>query len=141
MEFSDDDDYEKQLFHMLNLAEKEFEDIKVILNYLKINEYEELLKEMLITIIKNPSLNKRRKKEYSDFVNSLKNKSSLIQKKLFLYQVILKLSNDFKKDNSFDDLGNNKLEFKSSFNINWNEVNESLKILYACLEKDNGKKK
>ena len=53
-----------------------------------------------------------------------------MQKTLFLFQAILKLSNDFKKDNSLETLGNNEIEFATSINIDWSLVNKPLKDLY-----------
>ena len=140
MEFSDEDDYEHQLMNMLNLAENEFNNLKDILKSTTIKKYEEEAKSVLQIILKTPNLNKTRTKDYSNFLDSLTSEYSLEQKKLFLYQIILKLSNDFKKDNALDDLGKDSVKFESSLNIDWNQVNLSLKDLYNFLELNNGKK-
>ena len=140
MEFAEEDDYEQQLITMLNLAENEFKNLKDIFKLINIDEYEEKVKSVLNIILKTSNLNKSRKKDYSNFLDSLNSKCSSEQKKLFLFQIILKLSNDFKKDNSLDDLGKKNVKFNSSLNIDWNQVNASLKGLYDFLELHNGKK-
>ena len=139
MDFSDDDDYGKQLSNILELTENEFNDIKYDLNSLKIDAQQNIVKEMLLTILKNSSLNNNRKRIYMDFLKGLDSQSSPAQKKLLLYQITLKLFNDFKKDNSAVDLGKN-IKFKSSLDIDWSEVNHSLSTCYSQLEEDNGKR-
>ena len=140
MQFCDEDDYEKQLISMLNLAENEFKNQKDFLKLINIGGYEKKVINVLDIILKSSNLNKSRKKHYSNFIDSLNSKCSLEQKKLFLFQIILKLSNDFKKDNSLEDLGKEDVEFISSLNIDWNQVNSSLKELYNFLELNNGKR-
>lgn len=140
MVFSKDDDYEKQLLNMLNAAENEYNDIKITLNSLKIENNENIIKKMLDVIINSDNLNRLRLKQYNKFIEDLNSKISLPQKKLLLYQVILKIINDFKKDNSLNDLGKNDVKFNSSLNINWIDFHKSLKICYDDMERDNGKK-
>ncbi len=140
IEFSEADDYEQQLITMLNLAKKEFKDLKNSFKLINIVGCEKEVKIVLDTILKTPNLNKSRIKDYSNFIASLNSKCSLEQKKLFLFQIILKLSNDFKKDNSLEDLGKDNVKFNSSLNVDWNQINSSLKELYDFLELNNGKK-
>lgn len=140
MIFTEDDDYENQLVNMLNVAELNYNDIKELINSTDIDVTEDEVKEILTSIIKNPELKKTRLKQYSEFNNALGSDSSPEQRKLLLYQIILKISNDFKKDNSLDDLGKSNIEFTSSLNINWNLINKQLKIVYDYMEKNNGKK-
>lgn len=140
IKFTESDDYEQQLLNMLNIAESEYKDIELKLNSLNIDDYEDTVKEILNYIINMDNLKKRRLKEYTEFINTLNHKISTIQKKLLLYKIILKLSNDFKKDNSLNNLGETTVDFASSDNINWSQVSKSLKILYDNLEKDGGKK-
>lgn len=140
IKFTESDDYEQQLLNMLNIAESEYKDIELKLNSLNIDDCEDTVKEILNYIINMDNLKKRRLKEYTEFINTLNHKISTIQKKLLLYKIILKLSNDFKKDNSLNNLGETTVDFASSDNINWSQVSKSLKILYDNLEKDGGKK-
>lgn len=138
LNFLKEDDYDKQLQNMLNSVENEFNDIKCILDSSNMDINQMILEEILLTILGNPNLNNNRKTVYNNFVNSLKSESSSTQKKLLFYQITLKLFNDFKKDNSRDDLGKD-IEFKSSLNVNWSEVSHSLSSCYSQLEDDNGK--
>lgn len=140
MKFSDEDDYEQQLISMLTLAENEFIDLKNIFKLINISSHEKKARSVLEILLKTINLNKSRLKDYSKFIDSLNSPCSAEQKKLFLFQIILKLSNDFKKDNSLDDLGKENVKFNSSLNIDWNQVNFSLKELYDFLESNNGKK-
>ena len=138
--FTEDDDYENQLVNMLNVAELNYNDIKELINSTDIDVTENEVKEILTSIIKTPKLKKTRLKQYSEFNNALNSDSSPEQRKLLLYQIILKISNDFKKDNSLDDLSKSNIEFTSSLNINWNIINKQLKMVYNNMEKNNGKK-
>ena len=138
--FNENDDYEQQLLNMLNIAKNEYDDIELELNSLNINNHEDTVREILNSIISMDDVKNRRLKEYTDFIDTLNQELSLTQRKLFLYRIILKLSNDFKKDNSLNDLGEDNVTFTSSDNINWSQVNKSLGLLYNNLEKDSGKK-
>ena len=133
------DAYQKQLLDMLNLTEVNFKDIKTNLSSLNIHQRKNDIKNIVSNILTKGNLNKSRQKHYTNFLNELNSDMSLIQLNLLLYQIILKLSNDFKRDNSLEDLGNNNISFTSSCGIDWSEINEPLKICYDELEKDNGK--
>lgn len=132
------DAYQKQLLDMLNLTEVNFNDIKTDLSSLNIHQKKNDVENIVSNILKG-NLNKSRQNHYTNFLNELNSDMSLIQLNLLLYQIILKISNDFKRDNSLEDLGNNNISFTSSCGIDWSEINESLKICYDELEKDNGK--
>ena len=140
MEFSNDDDYEQQLVNMLDLAIDEFTNLKSDFNSININNQDEKVKDILNTILNMKNVAKSRIKDYSNFIDSLRSDCSPQQKKLFLLQIILKLSNDFKKDNSLDDLGKDDVKFTSSLNIDWNKVTKPLKESYDFMEINNGKK-
>ena len=134
------DNYVQQLFDMLNLTEVNFDDIKNDLDSLNIHKRKNEIKSIISNILTTGNLNKSRFKHYSDFLKELNSDISLTQLNLLSYQIILKLSNDFKRDNSLEDLGNNDISFISSCGIDWSEIHESLKVLYDELEEDNGKK-
>lgn len=141
MEFSDDDiDYENQLIVMLTAAESEYLTIKNKLDESIIDDYEDETINILNRILTNKNLNKTRVIVFNDFLDSLKLDLSKTQKKLYLYRIILKLTNDFKRDNPIEDLGKTDVDFNSSVNINWLEVSEHLKIMYDIYENENGAK-
>lgn len=54
-------------------------------------------------------------------------------------KLILKITNDFKKDNSLDALGTND-DLVSFDGIEWNFISQDLKNLYDSFEKIGGKK-
>lgn len=139
LDFSEDDDYEKQLSNMISAAESEYYNVKEIIDSIDILNFEIVIKNILKSILSNSNLKKTRVKQFNDFINQLDIKCSLTQKKLLIYRIILKLSNDFKKDNSLKDLGKNG-NFNSSYNIDWNLVQNDLNVLYNNFESNNGKK-
>lgn len=139
-EAQNQDNYVKQLSDMLELTEVNFEDIKNDLDSSNIHLRKNEIKKILSNILTTGNLNRSRLKHYTTFSNELNSDISLTQLNLLLYQIILKLSNDFKRDNSLDDLGNTDITFISSCGIDWTEINEPLKVCYDELEKENGKK-
>ncbi|WP_295592618.1 DNA cytosine methyltransferase [uncultured Methanobrevibacter sp.] len=136
----EDDEYKKQLLNMLNHAESEFHEIENNLKLVDIDKYEKCLKKILKYIIKTSDLKKLRKKQYTEFFNNINSDLSDSQKKLLIFRIILKLINDFKKDNSFDDLHKTDVEFVSTNNIPWSTFNTELKVLYDDMENFNGKR-
>lgn len=131
-----EDVYKTQLSNMIDEAIKEFhiavEKIKILPNP------DGKIKDVLTTIVAMEEIKKARKKEYEKFLSELGTGSD-IQSTFREFQIILEVCNDFKKDNSLDELGND-IEFKSSDGINWKDVSKSLKTLYERLEKYDGKK-
>ena len=136
----DDDEYEKQLLDMLNSAEYEFDDINNKLKSVDINKYDNDLKKILKDIIETPDLKKLRKKQYTEFYDNINSEISDSQKKLLIFRIILKLVNDFKKDNSLENLHKTDIEFESSNNIPWSAFNVTLNVLYEDMESFNGKR-
>ena len=136
----DDDEYEKQLLNMLNSAEYEFDEIDDKLKSVDIDRYENDLKKILKNIIETPDLKKLRKKQYTEFYDDFNSEMSDSQKKLLIFRIILKLINDFKKDNSLDDLHKTDIEFESNNNIPWSIFNVTLNELYENMESFNGKR-
>lgn len=136
----DDDEYEKQLLDMLNSAECEFEDIITNLKSVDIDKHETSLKKILKDIIETPDLKKLRKKQYIEFYNDLNSDMNNSQKKLLIFRIVLKLINDFKKDNSLENLDRTDIKFESSNNIPWSKFNIELNVLYEDMESFNGKR-
>ena len=140
MEFSEDDSYELQLLNMLQLAEGEYADLKEVLDNLNIENRISVIKNMLKNIIDSSDLNKSRLNLFNEFIDNLdSDKCSLIEKKLILLQVILKLINDFKRENSLDDLGKEDIEFNSRYDVDWGPISKSLKDMRDFLEDNKGR--
>lgn len=140
MDFSDEDDpYELQLVNMLNVAEMEYNKFKKDLDLLDMGNVIDIVKIILKNILKSSDLNKNRLKKYNEFLCGFDSNCSLTQKKLILFQSIKKLLDDFKKDNSLEDLSKKDVKFVSQFGINWSNTN-SLKLIFDFIEKNNGRK-
>ena len=130
------DIYKEQLIGMLKEANIEYDAVMGKISTLNSNV--EIIKEILIDIVNMKTVKNTRIKEYKEFLSSLNNGSE--KQKLFKeQQIILEIANDFKKDNSLDNLGETR-EFLSVDGIEWNVVSEKLKYLYDYLEVCDGKK-
>lgn len=140
MNFSEDNSYKLQILNMLNLAKLEYKDLKETLDSLNVQNKDIILKEMLKNIIENAALNKERLNLFNHFIDTLNSESSSTQKKFILLQVILKLTNDFKRENYLEDLGKEDIEFFSKYDVNWSKFSKSLKNMYDFLEDNYGRK-
>lgn len=94
-----EDLYKNQLSSMLDEAVAEFHNIVKVLE--KMPVFDDLVQQVLIKIISMDSLKASRKKEYSKFLVEL-GTGSTIQSIFREFQVILKIFNDFRKDNDLD---------------------------------------
>ena len=131
-----DDLYKNQLSNMLDEATTEFKEIETRISELPM--YDESVKALLETILTMDTLKAVRKKEYKKFYSEI-GKGSFFQSVFRELEIILQISNDFKKDNSLKDLGK-ELDFKSSDGIDWKLISKDLHSLYERLEAIEGKK-
>ena len=128
--------YKDQLIAMLKEAITEYDGIVSAIQ--KQDPAPDGLNDILNRITASSEVKKARLKEYNQFKNELNNGSS--EQQLFRrMQIILEVANDFKKDNSLNDLGEEK-DFSSSDEIDWKPISPALKMLYDYLESCNGKK-
>ena len=141
MEFSEDDSYELQLLNMLHVAEREYNELQNVLDDLNIENRINILINLLKDIIASSNLNKTRFDLFNSFINNLNSDDySLTEKKLIMLQAILKLVNDFKRENSLEDLGKEDVEFTSKYDIDWDSINKLLKDMHIFLEENNGRR-
>lgn len=131
-----DELYKEQLESMLLEAQNEYEQLKIQLN--SIVEFSKDTEKIIDTIIAQEGLKKAKIKEYTKLKDAL-NSGSEINRCLGNMQAVLKLTNDFKKDNALTDLGSDN-DFVSSDGIDWEPVSQALKNAYEQLESVNGKK-
>ena len=138
IQFNDEfqDLYKHQLENMLDEALKE--NTQILKKLKKIKSSTDSVKELLEAIFKMKNVKAARLKEYKKFYSEI-TMGSAEQRVLKEFQVILEIANDFKKDNSLDELGEEK-EFDSTDGIEWSSISPSLKALYDTLEEYNGKK-
>lgn len=131
-----DDLYKQQLFGMFNEMSAEYEILDGQLSTIPENHIK--VQKLLEIILEKDTLKKTRTKEYNKFLEELligTDKQQLLK----TLQIILEVTNDFKKDNPIEDLGEEK-KFKSTDGIEWCSVTSQLKELYDYLEQYNGKK-
>lgn len=131
-----DDLYKSQLSNMLDEATTEFKEIETRISELPI--YDDTVKSVLETILSMDSLKATREKEYRKFYSEI-GKGSFFQAVFRELEIILQISNDFKKDNSLKELGKD-MEFESSDGINWRIISKDVQYLYDRLESIEGKK-
>ena len=130
------DIYKEQLIGMLKEAKTEHQDI---VSKIEINaDQSDRLTSVLNKVLAMVTISTARVKEYRAFLGEL-TKGSSKQQAFKVLQVILEISNDFKKDNPLETLGENR-DFVSSDGIIWYSVSSELKELYNYLEAKNGKK-
>lgn len=130
------DIYKEQLIGMLKEANTEYSAVMDKIKTLKSNK--KRLEDVLNIIINMEGVKAARVKEYKQFLSTLESGSE--NQQLFKeQQIILEISNDFKKDNAVDDLGEIG-QFSSTDGIEWNAVSVNLKMLYEYLELCEGKK-
>lgn len=131
-----EDLYKQQLINMLNEASSEFSVLQSTLSCISTCPIQ--IENILSAIIEMDDVKATRKKEYLTFKKEL-SLGSAQQKKFKILQVILEVSNDFKKDNELGLLGSDE-QFESSDGIEWNVVSVDLKAAFDYLEGNNGKK-
>ena len=132
-----EDLYKNQLADMLAEAETEFNSVSKSIEKIK-STHEFKVDEILETLINMQNIKSIRMKEYNSFKKELKLGSDF-QKKFKHLQIVLEIVNDYKKDNSIENLSN-KIEFVSSDNIKWEDVAVLLNDEYTYLESINVKK-
>lgn len=131
-----EDLYKNQLSSMLDEAVTEFHNTVKVME--GIPAYDDLIQQVLTKILSMDSIKASRKKEYSKFLAEL-GIGSTIQSIFRELQIILEITNDFKKDNNLETMGQD-IEFESSDGIEWRTVSQDIKTLYERLESVDGKK-
>ncbi len=139
IKFNDEieDLYKSQLDGMLSEALNEYDVVLAKIDELP-SQDEDLVEKLLKKIISMKNVKASRIKEYKKFLSEI-GKGSEQQSKLRELQVILEIANDYKKDNSLDDLGKD-MEFESGDDIDWRSVSKLVYSAYTKLESLEGKK-
>lgn len=132
-----EDLYKEQLDGMLKEAIQEYRAIIGMLSELP-HYKDDLTKNVLSKILEMNDVKPSRIKEYKKFIAEI-GKGSFEQSQLREFQIMLEISNDFKKDNSLEDLGKN-IKFESVDGIDWSVISKDVFDLYNRLESHEGKK-
>lgn len=139
IQFNDEveDLYKNQLDGMLTEALNEYEAVLHRIDLFP-KQDSELVEKILKNVISMKGVKASRVKEYKKFLAEI-GQGSEQQAKLRELQVILEVSNDYKKDNSLEDLGKD-IEFESGDDIDWRSISELVYSAYEKLEALDGKK-
>ncbi len=139
IQFNDavEDLYKDQLANMLREALAEYASVHATIQELP-EHTDNVVAEVLANILAMDGVKASRRKEYKKFLEEI-GKGSVEQARLRELQIILEISNDYKKDNSLDDLGKD-MEYDSVDGIDWRSISAIVKSLYERLEEVNGKK-
>lgn len=139
IQFNDEleDLYKGQLAGMLEEALGEYKKVLEKITVLNCDE-NLMIRDTLKQIIDMTGVKPARVKEYKKFLAAI-GCGSKEQAKLKEFQIILEIVNDYKKDNALSELGLDK-DFESADGIEWRGLSENLKLLYECLENEDGKK-
>ena len=139
IQFNDEveDLYKNQLDGMLAEALNEYETVLHKIDSLP-KQNSKLVEKILKKVISMKDVKASRVKEYKKFLAEI-GQGSMQQTKLRELQVILEVSNDYKRDNSLEDLGKD-IEFESGDDIDWRSISELVYSAYEKLEALDGKK-
>lgn len=124
--------YKEQLTNMLSEAYNELVEIDNTMESIPDFAGETLI-SVLNKVLFMPDLKASRKKEYEKFLLQL-GKGSSIQSRFNKLQVVLEISNDYKKDNGTITSAKLSTGFKSNDGIEWQEVYSDLEKLYVAFE-------
>lgn len=139
IQFNDEieDLYKSQLVNMLNEALDEYKKVHFAIQNIEVYQ-DNLILETVDKIVLMDGIKASRLKQYRNFHVEI-GKGSRQQCCLKDIQVMLQITNDYKKDNSLDDLGKN-IKYSSVDGIDWNSIARNVQTLYERLEAVNGKK-
>ena len=136
----DDKIYKDSLDNMLSAALKEYNNLLKELDGIDSAMLSGPACSLLRFILSQDSVKENRKNEYKRFLDFLTNEFSDKDKIIFSFKYIIKVMNDFKKDNLLDTLSDDISDYKSVDNIDWRLVKEELNNAYSILENLNGKR-
>lgn len=139
IQFNDEveDLYKDQLANMLSEALDEYASVFATIQDLP-SYTDNITAETLSEILAMENVKPSRVKEYKKFLSEIE-KGSAEQIRLRELQVMLEISNDYKKDNSLENLGKD-MEYDSVDGIDWRSISQTVKTLYERLEEVDGKK-
>lgn len=139
IQFNDEveDLYKNQLINMLQEALAEYDNVIAVIAAIN-SEESDVVADILKKILKMDGVKTSRVKEYTRFLSEV-GQGSAEQSKFRKLQIMLEISNDFKKDNNLEDRGKN-MRFKSVDQIDWRSISALVKTLYDRLEAEDGKR-
>lgn len=136
----DEEEYKIQLDAMLAATKNEYAETIGEINQIQKTEEAFVIQTVLKSIVKMKDVSGKKVREYGKLIDKLERESDRENRLLGCFLSILKVANDYKKENALADLGRNGVSYKSSENIAWNQVSADLKAAYDILELNKGKK-
>lgn len=126
---------EKNLSRVNSLFTDRMKDLETISN-----DITDCVHRIVEAVSCDENVIKKRKKEYGDF-NKKISASKLSKDNIKLYTLFysVEITNDFHKDNSWDDIKKDMV-YLSSDNIDWNAIKDDLRTLVDFIDKVNGRK-
>lgn len=98
-----------------------------------------IAEELFSSILTMSTIKQTRKKEYTFFLDEIK-KLSGAEKKLCILKSIVEVLNDFRKDNLWESLNDENVEYESVDGIQWNLVANILRDVQLYLDLNSGKR-
>lgn len=147
--------------------EKEFKDLKGIIDNIEEDDYKDELKKdlerdlelfdkqkkklkkvdsdvtkaligLFESVSKQEGVNSKRKKEYAKFLSNLQSKKAL-EMCLYTLSYSVEVTNDFHMDNTWEALQED-IKYESKDGIDWNDVKEQLFIIWSMIDTLNGRR-
>lgn len=133
-------DIKRELYTLYIKIRTEYDVIKADFKKIYDKDFIIIVNDILKIILEGNDLKNRKRKEYTILFEELGNNNN-INKLLLSYKIAIKIVTDFKKDNEVSKLSLlEDVVYKSTYNINWNNVVDKLKDIVIFIEKNNIKK-
>ena len=133
-------DIKRELYTLYIKIRTEYDVIKADFKKIYDKDFIIIVNDILKIILEGNDLKNRKRKEYTILFEELGNNNN-INKLLLSYKIAIKIVTDFKKDNEVSKLSLlEDVVYKSTYNINWNNVVDKLKGIVIFIEKNNIKK-
>lgn len=134
----DDDDYKAELKKDLERDSTLFNKQKKQLEKVSIDVKDSLMR-LFDEVLNMDAVNKKRKKEYSEFKKSLESKSGL-NEHLYILSYAVEVTNDFHTDNAWESITQKDAVYSSKDNIDWGYVRDDLYSIWSMVDSLNGRR-
>ena len=128
-------DIKRELYTLYIKIRTEYDVIKADFKKIYDKDFIIIVNDILKIILEGNDLKNRKRKEYTILFEELGNNNN-INKLLLSYKIAIKIVTDFKKDNEVSKLSLlEDVVYKSTYNINWNNVVDKLKDIVIFIIK------
>ena len=102
-------------------------------------EIKDVLLNIFSAVSRMEGVSKKRLKEYNTFADNLR-KMKGVNALLYTLFYAVEVTNDFHKDNSWDSIKDNNIQYASSDKIDWNSIKDDLSATLSMIDKINGRR-